>query len=216
MSGGGAAAVEDYNTACEADECQWQFRRPGTSKWEPFAEAEHKTIETAHILKEARVQISMGPGFAGRTVVDLRARNFSRGYGSMVMFDVRRIVLKTVGEIMTRKHKKLVEAFKQDKKAKKFGDELFDNFKNEPDEDDEEPADVIEEKLVEFCQAIGVDETSVQPAIMFWQMSVGGCVDLGAAGAFGALCLLADAPTSYMVLLLVCVVAQLRPCRAFL
>ena len=173
-------AVEDYSIACEMNECRWEHKRTGTSKWEPFGETEHKVIETAHILGEKRAQIKVGGTYGSRVVVDLSDRTYSRGYGHM--FEVRRMVLYSPAEILARKNAQLVQQFNKNKSAKKFADKLFDKFKNEPDSDDDEDdedepsSDVIEDSLVDFLNEIGVDETTIEPAILFWQMNVKGCV----------------------------------------
>lgn len=176
-----SAEVEDYKTACDMDECRWEYRRAGSSRWEPLSERDHNTLETAHILNESRALIKHfgGGGYHSQTIVDMQRRTFSAGYGSS--YEVRRIVLYTPEEIVSRHNKHLVQMFMSNPRAKAFADQLFDEFKNEPDSDDSESEDeaeeeLIEEKLKEFLTAIGIDAASIQPAILFWQMNVKGCV----------------------------------------
>ena len=181
MSSRSSASV-DYNITCEVDECRWEYKRNGTSKWEPFQAQEHKIIETAHILKEDRAQVQFGGGFGSRVIVDLRNRTFTRAYGGT--YDIRRLVLYSRAEILKRRNRELVLKFARNKSAKKFADKLFDKFKDEPesdsdDEDDDEPEEeVIEENLIEFCQEIGVDHTTIQPALLFWVMNVKGYMEV--------------------------------------
>ena len=175
-----SAEVEDYKIACDMDECRWEYRRVGSSKWEPLAERDHNTLETAHILRESRALIRhFGGGYHSQTIVDMQRHTFSAGYGSS--YEVRRIVLYTPEEIVSRHNKQLVQQFTSNPRAKGFADQLFDEFKNEPDSDDSDSEDeseeeLIEEKLKEFLTAIGIDAASIQPAILFWQMNVKGCV----------------------------------------
>lgn len=179
-SSGRAAATEDYRTDCELNECQWEYKRVGTSQWEPFNPKQQEVIETARVLREDRAQITIGEGYgyASRAIINLKDRTFSRAYGGN--YEIRRLLLYSKDEIQARKNRKSVKDFMANKKAKAFADQLFDNFKNEPDSDDEdgEEDEVIEDNLADFCTHIGVDPTSIQPAIVFFFMNVKGFMEV--------------------------------------
>jgi len=174
-----SAAYENYAIACEMNECRWEYKQVGTANWEPFPDRDHKIIETAHVLKERFAHIIIGGHYASRVKVDLQQRRFIRsGYGSE--YNVRRMVLYSPEDIEKRRDRKRLLQFARNGPAKAFADSLFDQFKNEPDSDEEEDVEaadeVIDENIMEFCAEIGIDATSIQPAILFWQMNVKGYV----------------------------------------